>query len=332
LRIVLTHPRPAFERYFGEEALARLEGAGEVLRNPTDAPLSTAALIERAAGAAVIVSDRQTPGEAALFEALPDLVAFVRVAMDIRNVDVPAADKAGVLVVRATAGFMDAVAELAIGFMIDLARGISRATLAYRSGAPQDIRMGLQLTGSTVGIVGYGAIGRRLGQLARALGMTVLASDPYRRDMESYVERVGFEDLLARSRFVVCLAPANAETEKLMNARAFAAMARDSYFVNLSRGDLVDEDALAASLASGHLAGAAMDVGRAPDQMPTPALAARSDVVATPHIGGLTPQAVAHQALEAADHVLALAAGRLPAGAVNAKAATRLERLGIGGG
>jgi D-3-phosphoglycerate dehydrogenase len=92
---------------------------------------------------------------------------------------------------------------------------------------------------------------------------------------------------------------------------------------------LVDEAALRAALDSGHLAGAALDVGRAPDQMPTPELAAHPRVVATPHVGGLTPPATLHQAMDTVRQVRALAAGRLPENAVNAEAAHRLARLGI---
>jgi hypothetical protein len=97
---------------------------------------------------------------------------------------------------------------------------------------------------------------------------------------------------------VVCLAIANADTENLMNAQAFARMKPGAFFVNASRGNLVDEAALREALDRGHLAGCAMDVGRAPDQMPTPELARHPKVIATPHVAGLTPQAIEHQSLE----------------------------------
>lgn len=329
MRILLTHTPAARANYYGDAALSALRQHGEVLLHEGDQPLSTAALIDRAKGCDVIVSDRQTPGEAAVFAALPDLAAFLRCAMDIRTIDLAAASKAGVLVTRATAGFIDSVAELAIGLMVDLARGVSDAVHAYRTGTQPPIRMGIQLSASSLGIIGYGAIGRRLSQLARALGMQVLAYDPYQRIDEPGVRQVALDVLLSQARFVVCLAPANAETEKLMHAGRFAAMARDSYFINLARGELVDEAALHDALTSGHLAGAAMDVGRAPDQMPTPSLAALPNMVATPHIGGLTPEAVAHQAFDTVTQVAALAAGRLPPGAVNSAEAHRLARFGI---
>jgi D-3-phosphoglycerate dehydrogenase len=102
-----------------------------------------------------------------------------------------------------------------------------------------------------------------------------------------------------------------------MGAKAFARMKPSAYFLNLSRGNLVDETALAAALSDGTIAGAALDVGRAPDQMPTPALAQLPNVVATPHIGGLTPPAIEHQALDTVEQVRALVRGEIPSGAVN---------------
>jgi D-3-phosphoglycerate dehydrogenase len=101
-------------------------------------------------------------------------------------------------------------------------------------------------------------------------------------------------------------------------------MKRDSYFINASRGELVDEAALRDALDSGRIAGCALDVGRAPDQMPSPALAAHPKVVATPHIGGLTPPAAEHQALETVQQLAALLRGEVPAGVVNADRAHRL--------
>jgi len=94
-------------------------------------------------------------------------------------------------------------------------------------------------------------------------------------------------------------------------------------FINVSRGNLVDEAALAAAIREGKIAGVALDVGRAPDQMPTPAIAAMPNVIATPHIGGLTPPAIEAQALHTVEQVDALVAGRVPEGAVNTEAWTR---------
>jgi D-3-phosphoglycerate dehydrogenase len=119
--------------------------------------------------------------------------------------------------------------------------------------------------------------------------------------------------------YVVPLAVATAQTENLMNEAAFAKMKPGAFFINVSRGNLVDEAALARALDSGRIAGCALDVGRAPDQMPTPALAARPEVIATPHTAGLTQPAIEHQSLETVAQAAQIVQGRVPGGAVNAE-------------
>lgn len=326
-RIALTLPRAARALYYPPKALEGLRALGELRLNDGEDPWTIDEAIAAAQGCRVIVAGRETPGPARLFGALPDLAAFVRMAVDIRNVDVGAASATGVLVTRASPGFATAVAELIVGFMIDLARGVTAATLACRAGRAPDVTMGRELGGAALGVIGYGVIGRRLAVLGQALGMRVLAADPHAAKADDGVERVGLPDLLARADFVACLAVASEQTENLMNAAAFARMKPGAFFINASRGNLVDEAALVAALDSGRLGGAALDVGRAPDQMPTPALAAHPRVIATPHIGGLTPEAVAHQALETVRQCAAILRGEAPDGAVNAEYATRLSGL-----
>jgi D-3-phosphoglycerate dehydrogenase len=216
---------------------------------------------------------------------------------------------------------------MAIGFIIDLARGISRSVGEYRSGREAEPRTGRQLKGSTLGIIGYGAISEALAPIAVALGMQVLVSDPYKRVDGPGLRQVSMDELLGASDFVCCLALATAETENLMDRAAFGRMRRGAYFLNLSRGNLVDEDALAQALESGQLAGAALDVGRAPDQKPTLRLASRPDVIATPHVAGLTPDAIEHQAFDTVEQVRALLSGKMPPGAVNEATAHRVLRF-----
>jgi len=126
-----------------------------------------------------------------------------------------------------------------------------------------------------------------------------------------------------RSDYVVCLAVANEATEKLIGGEALARMQPHAFLINLSRGDLIDEDALAGALRENRIAGAAMDVGRARDQMPNPELARLSNVIATPHIGGLTPPAIESQSRETVRQVAAIVKREIPAGAVNAQQWTR---------
>jgi D-3-phosphoglycerate dehydrogenase / 2-oxoglutarate reductase len=326
-RIFLTHIPQMRRDYYGPRALAALQALGEVVLNPGDTVLEGKALAEAARGCEIIVSDRMTPGPASVFENAPDLVAFLRVAVDIRNIDVPAASRAGVLVTQATPGFMTAVVEMTLGFMIDLARNITHSAVGYRGGNEPAILMGRQLAGSTLGVMGYGAIGVQLAQVGVALGMNVLVSDPFKTITETGIRQVELPALLRESDFVVCLVVANEETENLMNAEKFALMKPSAFFINMSRGNLVDEAALERALDEKRIAGAAMDVGRAQDQKPSLRLAQRADVLATPHTAGLTPQSIEHQAFDTVKQAAELLAGRIPPSVVNADAAHRLSRL-----
>jgi D-3-phosphoglycerate dehydrogenase len=329
--IFLSHAEQMRRDYYGDEALGRLLELGEVRLNDTGRALSPDRLIEFAKGCEIIVSDRLTEGPAAVFARLPELVAFVRCAVDIRNVDVGAASAAGVLVTRASPGFVDSVAELTVGFMVDLARGISKTTLDYRAGEPPAVHMGRQLRGSALGIIGYGHIGTRLAQLGQALGMRIMINDPFVKVVEPEFRQTDLGTLLVEADFVVVLAVATEDTENLIGAGELGSMKRSAFLINVSRGNLIDEAALEAALREGRIAGSAIDVGRAPDQMPSPALAALPNVIATPHVGGLVPEAVAHQALETTRQVAAILEGRAPAGAVNPEHATRLARWRSGG-
>ena len=322
MKILLTHSPEARSLYYGDRALAGLRKVGDVKLHEGSSPLEGDALIAAAADCDLIVSYRQSPGPAVVFQRLPKLIAFLRCAIDIRNVDVQAASKAGVLVTQASAGFVTSVAEQVFGFLVDLSRGVTRSAIEYRAGRVPVARMGRELKGSTLGVIGYGAIGKEVVRIAKALGMKVLINDPYKK-----VKQVSLGKLLAQSDFVVPLAVATTETENLVDAKAFAQMKRGAYLINVSRGNLVDEQALERALDSGHLAGCAMDVGRAPDQMPTPRLAARADVIATPHTAGLTVPAIEHQSMETVAQAGAIAKGRAPKGAVNAKHWTRKSLL-----
>jgi D-3-phosphoglycerate dehydrogenase / 2-oxoglutarate reductase len=323
MKVLLTPP-PEFRRqYYGERALNGLNAVAEVTLHGGDAPLDAKGLVEAARDVDIIVADRMTEGRGEIFAQLPKLRAFVRCAVDIRNIDVTAASAAGVLVTRASPGFVPAVAELALGFMVDFSRGISRTTADYHAGRKAEVRMGRQLSGGRIGIIGYGAIGRYLAPLAKALGMEVLVADPFVTVNEAGIKHLSLEELLGRADYVVCLAIANEQTENLIGQAALARMQKHAVFINLSRGNLVDETALAAALREKLIAGAAMDVGRAPDQMPSPELAKLPNVIATPHIGGLTPQAIEHQAMETVRQVAVIIKGEAPIGAVNAEHWTR---------
>src|SRR5918912_1543155 len=130
-KIFLTHIPDMLRNYYGDRAVAELKKLGEVRINQTGKVLDAKALAKEARGCEIIVSDRQTPGPAEFFAQAPDVVAFLRCAIDIRNIDVAAASKAGVLVTQASAGFVTPVAEMVLGFLVELSRGITRCASLY---------------------------------------------------------------------------------------------------------------------------------------------------------------------------------------------------------
>lgn len=317
MKLLLTHTPQSRRQYYGAKPLELLRGLVELKTHEGDAPLDPQGLMAAARDVELIIVDRSTAVPGAVFANLSNVCAVMRTAVDVRNIDVEAASSAGILVTRAEPGFVQSVVELALGFLVDLSRGVSRAAASYHAGAKPEIRVGRQLAGATVGIIGYGRIARDLAPLLATIGMTVLVADPYAQVDDRRFIKLPMEDLLGRADYVVCLAIANEETENLLDAAAFARMKADAFFINLSRGNLVNEAALAAALREGRIAGAAMDVGRAPDQMPSPELARLPSVIATPHIGGLTPPASESQAMDTVRQVQAFLRGEVPPGAIN---------------
>jgi D-3-phosphoglycerate dehydrogenase len=321
--VFVSHPLPMQDMYFGAAPLAALRRIADVRCNPASHDLSEDELIAAARDCDAIVAYRQTVVTGKTFEALPRLAVLLRNAVDVRTIDIEAASAHGVLVTRASAGFNPAVAEWVIAVTIDLLRGIGNYRVAYLRGESPVPVMGRELHGATLGIIGYGGIGRYVGALALSFGARVLVTTLQSIEESEHVRQVALGALLAQSDVVVCLAPATPATVKLMDAAAFAAMRPDAFFVNAARGELVDEAALLAALDAGRIAGSAIDVGLAPDQMPSAALARHPKVIATPHVGGLTRPAVEHQAMENVAQLEALVAGRVPVGCLNLERATR---------
>jgi len=331
LTVFLTHDAEDLEAYYGR-ALPALQAIAGVVVNPLDRDLSTPELISAASGCDVIIAHRSTAGEAALFGELPGLLAFLRCAVDISTIDVSAANAAGVLVGHADKSFVPSTAELALALMLDLARNVTESTIDYRNGTHPRQRPGVQLRGRTAGIIGYGAIGSYLSQVLRDIGMHVLVCDPFVDATADGFEQCDLGDLLGRSDFVLPLAQAAAATENMIDADALCAMRRGTMLVNVSRGELLDEAAVAAALDSGHLGGLAMDVGQSADQRPSPKLARRPGVIATPHLGGLTPDNADAQAMSSVEQVRAILDGTIPPRTVNVEHAHRLRAWWNGGG
>jgi D-3-phosphoglycerate dehydrogenase len=323
LTAFLTHNPEDLDAYYAR-ALPELRAIARVVLNPLDRDLDPSELVAAAADCDVIIAHRATPGGAELFEAMPGLLGFLRCAVDISTIDVESASASGVLIARADKSFVASTAELALALMLDLARNVSESTIDYRGDGSSRQRQGMQLRGRTAGIIGYGSIGSYLARLLRDVGMRVPVADPVAAATDDGFEQCELSDLLQRSDFVLPLAPAMPSTENMIDAAALALVRPGTMLVNVSRGELLDESAVAAALDSGRLGGLAMDVGRAADQRPSIDLARRPGVVATPHLGGLTPENADAQAMSSVEQVRAIVAGVMPPRAVNPEHADRL--------
>jgi len=319
MRVLLTHNRDLLSHFYSPKAVDLLRAIVDLRMNDSDAPLAGEALVAAAQGCQAIISDRLAAGPREVLERLRGVKAFIRCAVGIRNIDVDASSDNDILVCRCSAGYADAVAEHAIALMLDLARGIGADAARYHAGqARHAMTLRRQLAGAHVGVIGYGTIGRRIVDLALAFAMKVSVYDPYVTVRHGAVRAVGFHELLSEPDFIVCAAYATPETAAMMNADAFARMRKTAYFINISRGVLVDEEALERALTSGTIAGAGLDVGLGPDEQPSLSLARLPNVIATPHTAALMREPSEHQALETVDQVRAILEDRLPPHAVNA--------------
>jgi D-3-phosphoglycerate dehydrogenase / 2-oxoglutarate reductase len=240
------------------------------------------------------------------------------------NVDVDAVTARGLPLVNTPGKNAEAVADLTLAFTVMLARGLVRAQRFLQDGnLLLDNWAGAQFFGNdlrrhVLGIIGVGQVGQRVAHRAGAFGMTVLAYDPF-------VDAVGVEqvqtldELLSRSDFVSVHARATPQNENMIDAPALARMRRGTFLINTARDTLVDEEALDAALASGHLAGAALDTVRMAPGRPHPLLR-YENVVMTPHIGGATHETLAQGAEMIAADITRLAAGQPLVNVVNREA------------
>jgi D-3-phosphoglycerate dehydrogenase / 2-oxoglutarate reductase len=251
------------------------------------------------------------------------LVAIGSCRGDPNNVDVEAATRAGIPVLRAPGRNADAVAELSVAllfaanrFVVPADRDV-RADEVYAGGKiPYQRYRAWQLAGRTAGVIGLGAVGRAAKWRFEGLGMRVLSFDPYNPDATHH-SAPELQAMLAECDVVSMHAVVTPETQHLMGAEQFAAMKPGSIYVNSARAALHDTDALVAALQSGHLAGAGLDHFEGEHLAPDHPLCAMSNVVLTPHIGGATYDTEANHSKLIADDLARLLAGEKPHNCVN---------------
>jgi D-3-phosphoglycerate dehydrogenase len=243
-----------------------------------------------------------------------------RAGVGVDNIDVPAATAAGITVVNAPTANTMAAAEMTVGLMYALARNVAQADASMRRGEWRRADfMGTELRGKTLGIIGLGKIGMAVADRARAMEMIILGSDPFVDSATASaraVELVEVNELLSRADVVTVHVPLNDATRGLLDADAIALMKPTARVINVARGGVVDEAALAAALRDGRLAGAAIDVY---DQEPPreSLLLDAPNTVLTPHLGASTREAQQKAGVEVAEQVLDALAGREARYAVN---------------
>lgn len=279
--------------------------------------------LERALrGSDALVVRSATKVDEALLEMAPSLRVVARAGVGVDNIDLDAATRRGIAVFNAPNANTTAAAELTVALILTALRHIADADRSIREGRwDRATFKGAELAGRRLGLVGAGRIGREVAARCRAFEMTVLACDPYLSESDE-VELCALERVLAESDVISLHVPLNDETRHLIDADRLAQMRRGSYLVNVSRGGVIDEEALVDALESGHLAGAALDVFENEPLPATSPLLRAPNLVLTPHLGASTGEAQARVASEVAETVRrALTEGDLSS-AVNA------DRLG----
>lgn len=216
----------------------------------------------------------------------------------ISNVDVEAATRHRVLIVNTPTRNTQGVAEHAIGFMICLARRIPMTDQYVRTGQwqnpvePYMSMRGVELGGRTLGVIGFGNIGRRLTQIARALRMKILTYDPFVESVPEDVMLVDLDTLMSNSDFVSVHVPYSDQSKGLVDNRRIELMKPTAYIVNLSAASIIDEDALVSALLQKRIAGAAMDVFETQPIAPDSRLLSLDNIILTPHLGGATIETI----------------------------------------
>ncbi len=292
----------------------------ELLRARFDVDVDTESPLESIIdGYDALIVRSATKVDAGVINAAARLKVIGRAGVGVDNVDVDAATRRGIVVANAPESNVVSAAEHTVGLLLALARNIPQAHSALVAGRWERSQWGgVELADKTLGVLGFGRIGRQVARRALGLQMKVIAYDPFvaaERFRELGVESESFDDVLARSDFLTLHLPLTDETRKAIDADAIAKMRDGVRIVNAARGDLLDDAALVTALESGKVAGAAIDVF-VPEPYDGPLLSA-PNVVVTPHLAASTDEAQDRAGVIVAEQVAAALEGGLVTNAVN---------------
>src|ERR1051325_10529052 len=288
-----------------ESGLEPLVAAGFAVEKRTR--LEGAELREAVGDCEGLVVRSETKVTAELMEAARRLRVVGRAGVGVDNIDVVAATARGIVVMNAPDGNTITTAEHTIALLVALARRVPQANISLKSGKWERKNfVGTELQGKTLGVIGFGRIGRVVAKRANALGMKVVAFDPFvvadsARDAE--IELRPIDEVLARADFLTVHTPLTAETRGILGARASAKMKTGVRIINCARGGLIDEGALYQAIKSGKVAGAALDVFESEPPPRDHQLLQLDEVIATPHLGASTTEAQEGVALTVAEQM-----------------------------
>lgn len=290
---------------------------GEILLSALQ---SADAVIVRSA-TKIIAAHLEVPGK---------LKAIVRAGVGVDTIDVPAATRKGIVVMNTPGGNTISAAEHTIALMMSLARHVPAADAGMKAGKwDRGKYMGTQLTGKTLGVIGLGRIGREVAQRATGLGMTVLAFDPFVTPAKAaelgYNATAKIAELLPKVDFLTVHVPLTDETKSLIGAKQLASMRKTARVLNVARGGIIDEAALADALKAGVIAGAGIDVFSTEPPSPDNPLLSAPNIVLTPHLGASTVEAQENVAVEAAQLLADFLLRGMVSNAVNMAAMDRAE-------
>ena len=251
-------------------------------------------LLARAGDYEVLVVRSRTKVDAGVIDRALRLRLIARAGSGVDNIDTTAASARGIEVVSSPESLVESVAEHVIGLMLALARSTTSADASMKAGRWEKERfVGTELRGKTLGIVGMGRIGRRVGEMARVFGMTLLGYDSVEVPQETLAslgcKMVDIDALFGSSDFITLHVPLTTETRHLVDARRLSLMRKNAFIINTARGEVIDEAALIRALSSGEIGGAGLDVFAGEPKITE--VVTTVNTITTPHIGGQTRQA-----------------------------------------
>lgn len=318
MTIKILSTSPSFG-YFASEPLEYLKNNGcewELL--PQGKKITQEELIGRIGGFdAIIVGMEETISEAVL-QAASRLKIIAKHGAGVDNIDIPAATKRGIPVVSAAGANSDAVADLTIGLFLALARTIPVADRSVKEGKWPRL-VGVQLNGKVLGIIGLGKIGRKVARRATGFNMKTLIYDVVKDEAFASqwgISYVALEELLRQADFISIHIPLDPATRGLIGEKELSLMKKDAFLVNVSRGSIVDEEALHQALKEGRIRGAALDVFAQEPPAGNPLLKL-DNVISTPHMAGYTREALVETGMICARAVVDIMHARRPQGVIN---------------